>query len=70
MAISTRSLSESTYTGVINSCLAELLPALQRLDRLIEHAVAAAQEAYGLEAAADPYRGLYIGREEVKRLLQ
>ena len=65
----TGSLSESTYASATNSCLAELLPALQQLHRLLEHAVAAAQVAHGPEAAADPYRGLYIGREEVKRLL-
>jgi AAA+ superfamily predicted ATPase len=69
MATSTGSLSESTYASVTNLALAELMSALQRLDRLIEHAVAAAQVAYGPEATADPYRGLYIGREEVKRLL-
>lgn len=50
-------------------CLNDLLPALQRLDRLLEKAVAAAQEAYGPEAAGDPYRGLYITRDEVERLL-
>jgi SpoVK/Ycf46/Vps4 family AAA+-type ATPase len=65
----TRSLSESIYAGVTNSFLAELIPALQRLDRLIERAVSAAQVAYGPEAPADPYRGLRIGLEEVQRLL-
>ena len=69
MATSTGSLSESIYASSTNSFLAELLPALQQLDRLLEHAVATAQVAHGPEAAADPYRGLYIGREEVKRLL-
>jgi hypothetical protein len=57
------------YASVTNSSFAELLPALQRLDRLIEQAVTAARVAYGLEAAADPYRGLYIGQNEVERLL-
>jgi AAA+ superfamily predicted ATPase len=69
MATSAGSSSESAYASATNSCLAGLLPALQQLDRLLEHAVTAAQVAYGAEAAADPYRGLYIGREEVKRLL-
>ena len=55
--------------SVTNASLAELLPALQRLDRLIEQAVTAAQVAYGPEAAADPYRGLYISQKEVERLL-
>jgi SpoVK/Ycf46/Vps4 family AAA+-type ATPase len=68
-ATSTRWLSERTGSSATNSSLAELLPALQRLDRLLEQAVAAAQVAYGPEATAEPYRGLYIGREEVQRLL-
>jgi SpoVK/Ycf46/Vps4 family AAA+-type ATPase len=46
-----------------------LLEALRWLDRLIERAVAQAQAVYGSQAAADPYRGLYIGQEEVERLL-
>jgi len=45
MATSIKLLSESTYTGAINSSLAELLPALQRLDHLITRAVAIAQLA-------------------------
>jgi AAA+ superfamily predicted ATPase len=49
--------------------LGGLLPALRRLDSLLERAVAAAQTAYGPEAAADPYRGLHISPEEVARLL-
>ena len=68
-ATSTRWLSERIRSSATNSSLAELLPALQRLDRLLEQAVAAAQVAYGPEATAEPYRGLYIGREEVQRLL-
>jgi AAA+ superfamily predicted ATPase len=69
VANSIESMSESTYASVANSTLAELMPALQRLDRLIEHAVAAAQVAYGPETPTDPYRGLYIVRAEVERLL-
>jgi hypothetical protein len=46
-----------------------LAPALKRLDRLLARAVKAAQIAYGQGAAADPYRGLYIGPDEVDRLL-
>jgi MoxR-like ATPase len=49
--------------------LHHLLPALQRLDRLLVRAVAAARAAYGSEAAGDPHRGLYIGEPEVDRLL-
>jgi hypothetical protein len=69
MASSIGPSSESTYASATNLCLAELLPALQRLDRLLGHAVAAAQVAHGAEAAANPYCGLYIGREEVQQLL-
>lgn len=47
----------------------DLDPVLQRLDRRIAQAVTAAQEAYGPEAAADNYRGLYIGPQDVGRLL-
>ncbi len=46
-----------------------LLPALGRLDRLLERATSAAEAAYGPDAATDPYRGLYISRQEVERLL-
>jgi SpoVK/Ycf46/Vps4 family AAA+-type ATPase len=46
-----------------------VLSALRRVDRLLGPAVAAAQAAYGSEAAADPYRGLYISQEEAARLL-
>jgi hypothetical protein len=60
---------EGVGLGVGNSSLESLLPALHRLDRLLEHAVAAAQVAYGPEAAADHYRGLYISEAEVMRLL-
>jgi AAA+ superfamily predicted ATPase len=44
-----------------------LLPLLQRLDRLLESAIAAAQLAYG--TASDPHRGLHIDEAEVDRLL-
>jgi AAA+ superfamily predicted ATPase len=69
MATSTGSLSASIDTGATNAALTELLPALQRLDHLVEQAVTAAQVAYGPEAAADRYRGLYINQREVEWLL-
>lgn len=47
-----------------------LLAALRRLDALLAHAAAAATEAYGPDAGADPYRGLVIGPDEVGRLLR
>ena len=46
-----------------------LLPALHRLDRMLERAVTAAESAYGTKAASDPYRGLYITRDDVDRML-
>ena len=49
--------------------LAPLLPALSRLDRMLERATAAAEAAFGGKAATDPYRGLYIASEDVRRLL-
>jgi ATP-dependent 26S proteasome regulatory subunit len=55
--------------SAVNTALQDLQPVLQRLDNLLQAAVAAAQSAYGAEAAADPYRGLYIGTAEVEKLL-
>ena len=52
-----------------DSPLVHLLPALQRLDRLLERCAAQAPTAYGSEAASDPYRGLYVSRADVDRLL-
>ena len=46
-----------------------LFASLRRLDGLLERAIAAAEAAYGSKAASDPYRGLYIGRDDVDRLL-
>ena len=45
-----------------------LIPTLKRLDQLLEHAMEAAQAAYGPNAAADRFRGLYVSQEEVQRL--
>ncbi|MBW4493627.1 MAG: ATP-binding protein [Oscillatoria princeps RMCB-10] len=46
-----------------------LLPLLHRLDKLLAHAVAAAEAAYGSDAATDPYRGLHVSLQEVEQLL-
>jgi hypothetical protein len=46
-----------------------LLGALQRLDRLLEQAIAQAHAGRAPASEADPYRGLYISQEEVARLL-
>ncbi len=50
--------------------LAELLPALQRLDSLLERAVKAAETAFTPETAKDAYRGLYISPEDAEHLLR
>jgi SpoVK/Ycf46/Vps4 family AAA+-type ATPase len=50
--------------------LQNLKSALARLDRRLAEAVLAAQSVYGLDAARDPYRGLYVSAEEVARLLK
>jgi SpoVK/Ycf46/Vps4 family AAA+-type ATPase len=60
---------EDTEINTGGPYLDGLLPALQRLDRLLDRAVAAAHSAYRPEAAADPFRGLHIGPDEVARLL-
>jgi SpoVK/Ycf46/Vps4 family AAA+-type ATPase len=52
-----------------SSTRADLFAALRRLDRLIERALAAAQDAYGVESLTDRFRGLHISSDEVERLL-
>lgn len=52
-----------------SSTRADLFAALRRLDRLIQLALAAAQDAYGVEAMSDRFRGLHISPDEVERLL-
>ncbi|MEB3294998.1 MAG: ATP-binding protein [Synechococcales bacterium] len=47
----------------------ELLLLLQKLDRLLEGAIAKAEFAYGAGAATNPYQGLQINSDEVARLL-
>jgi AAA+ superfamily predicted ATPase len=61
---------DTTEAIANNSPLDELLPLLQRLDELLEQAVAAAQVAYGTETAHDPYRGLHVNSEDAEQLLQ
>jgi SpoVK/Ycf46/Vps4 family AAA+-type ATPase len=46
-----------------------LIASFRRLDRLIERALAGAENAYGAESIADRFRGLHISPEEVVRLL-
>jgi AAA+ superfamily predicted ATPase len=56
-----QSISGVSYSG--------LLPALRRLDQVLERAIHAAPAVYGQEAASDPFRGLHINGDEVSRLL-
>ncbi|MBD2037648.1 ATP-binding protein [Leptolyngbya sp. FACHB-321] len=46
-----------------------LLAALRQLDFLLIEASSKAESLYGSEAAANPYRGLYINREDIDLLL-
>jgi hypothetical protein len=43
---------------------AGLSHALKRLDHLLQQALVAAEAVHGPDAAADPYRGLYINRSK------
>ncbi|MDZ8105279.1 MAG: AAA family ATPase [Nostoc sp. DedQUE12a] len=61
---------DTTEAIAPNSALESLLPLLQRLDQLLEGAIASAELVYGAEAATDPYRGMHVNPEEVERLLQ
>lgn len=61
--------SRGGRSSAAGSDLTGLVWALRRLDGLLERAVTAAEAAYGPEAAADPFRGLHISREDVERLL-
>lgn len=56
----------NTTEGEFNS----LLPSLQRLKWLLEHAVEKAEVLYGSDAAADRFRGLYINHRQIVQLLR
>ncbi len=62
-------LDETQQASASATVLSELLPALRRLDTLLEHAVSAMQAQIGA-SAANSFRGLFISREQVDRLLQ
>ena len=47
-----------------------ILGCFGRLDALLEHAMRAAELAYGAEPAADPFRGLYVTRAHVHRMFE
>ncbi|NEO80511.1 ATP-binding protein [Moorena sp. SIO4G3] len=48
----------------------QLFLLLQRLDGLLEQALAAAQVTYGSMAATNPYRGMQVDQAEVEQLLR
>jgi hypothetical protein len=48
---------------------AEVLRWLAELDRLLDVAAAAAKGRYGVSPGDNPYRGLYVGADELDQLL-
>jgi AAA+ superfamily predicted ATPase len=67
---------QTTFDEIIRNRMPPLLGlkqglwlALQRLDQRLENAVKVSQELFGLEACADPFRGLHISLEEIIVLL-
>jgi AAA+ superfamily predicted ATPase len=62
-------LSEPQSRNVPQLKIDGLWLALGRLDRMLERAAASADAAFGSGASAEPYRGLYITSEDVRRLL-
>lgn len=46
-----------------------VLDVLERLDRVLEHAVARAEAVYGVSPGQDPHRGLYVSAPDARRLL-
>jgi hypothetical protein len=55
--------------GGMRAIAHDVLSALGRLDIRLARAAAVAAAAFGPAAATDPYRGLYVGPDEVERLL-
>src|SRR5436305_1329856 len=50
--------------------LDDLMPALDRLDRLLHRAVERMVAIQGDDARSDPFRGLYISQTDAMRLLE
>ena len=61
-------LQQSTNSAGTNSPWEQLLPALQRLDRLLETAVQNLQSSQRSDVGAS-FRGLYVGNDDVSRAL-
>ena len=66
--LNTLMLIESKLPGHIGN-YNQLLLLLQKLDELLENAIASAEFAYGSEAANNPYQGIQINDAQVQRLL-
>ncbi len=62
--------SQPKAVGTTAPFLCGLFEAFQRLDHRLEQAVSAAEKIFGAPAGSDPYRGLYITRDETTRLLR
>lgn len=68
MAVSAVELNKRNEAGAKSSPVVALLPALHRLDQLLDLAVKSMQPAVG-SGLSLPFRGLFIDREQVDRLL-
>ena len=69
MVVTRRPMRGSRNSGDMRGGPESLMPALRRLDGLLEGAIAVARSLYGPAAATDPFRGLHIGHDEVARLM-
>src|SRR4051812_28919068 len=63
------SFGEDTQGTAAWPVLDVVLEGLGRLDRRLTEAAERAGEIFGPNAVADPYRGLYVAREDIERLL-
>src|SRR5580700_6152162 len=68
VAVSTVELNKRNEVGAKSSPVVALFPALHRLDQLLDLAVKSMQPAVGAGLSL-PFRGLFIDREQVDRLL-
>ena len=59
-----------TDASATPEALAELLPSLRRLDRLLERAALGVPEAFGAHVVGDRFRGLYVGEADLAPLLR
>ena len=62
--------SQHKVEGSSTPSLCGLFEAFQRLDHRLEQAIPAAEKVFGAPVGSEPYRGLYITRDEANRLLR